>query len=73
MLKWPKNTFHSRAASPEDEMSTAPPSIVPDDMERQQIEKEIVPDKVSAFKGGDRWGRGASVLQYGYGYDMVQN
>lgn len=51
MLKWPKNTFHSRAASPEDEMSTAPPSIVPDDTERQQIEKEIVPDKVSAFKG----------------------
>lgn len=32
-------------------MSTAPPSIVPDDTERQQIEKEIVPDKVSAFKG----------------------
>lgn len=32
-------------------MSTAPPSIVPDDTERQQIEKEIAPDKVSAFKG----------------------
>ncbi|KAG9536508.1 arsenical-resistance protein, partial [Aureobasidium melanogenum] len=32
-------------------MSTAPPSVVPDDMERQQIEKEIAPDKVSAFKG----------------------
>jgi ACR3 family arsenite transporter len=32
-------------------MSTAPPSVVPDDMERQQIEKDIMPDKVSAFKG----------------------
>ncbi|KAI5248136.1 arsenical-resistance protein ACR3 [Aureobasidium subglaciale] len=32
-------------------MSSAVPSVVPDDIERQQIEKEIVPDKVSAFKG----------------------
>jgi hypothetical protein len=46
MSKWPTNK-----SSPESDMSTAPPSVVPDDMERQQIEKDIMPDKVSAFKG----------------------
>jgi len=46
MSKWP-----TTKSSTEGDMSTAPPSVVPDDMERQQIEKDIMPDKVSAFKG----------------------
>lgn len=46
MSKWP-----TTRSDTEGEMSTAPPSVVPDDVERQNIEKDIMPDKVSAFKG----------------------
>jgi len=46
MSKWP-----TTKSCTEGDMPTAPPSVVPDDMERQQIEKDIMPDKVSAFKG----------------------
>ena len=46
MSKWPTDK-----SSPDGDTSTAPPSVIPDDIERQQIEKDITPDKVSAFKG----------------------
>lgn len=46
MSKWP-----TTKSDTEGDMSTAPPSVDPDDAERQQIEKDIMPDKVSAFKG----------------------
>ncbi|CAD0090942.1 unnamed protein product, partial [Aureobasidium vineae] len=55
MSKWPqttnKYTTASRTPTPEDDISSSPPSVIPSDMEKQQIEKNIRPDKVSAFKG----------------------
>lgn len=52
MAKRPANiTRTTTDTRTEDETSTRVPSVFPDDVERQQIEKEIVPDKVSAFKG----------------------
>ncbi|KAI4723499.1 arsenical-resistance protein ACR3 [Aureobasidium sp. EXF-10727] len=55
MTKWPKTTDKyattSRTPTPEDDISSSPPSVIPTDIEKQQIEQEICPDKVSAFKG----------------------
>ncbi|THW94949.1 arsenical-resistance protein ACR3 [Aureobasidium pullulans] len=53
MPKWPTHDSQptTTTSQEEDELSTAPPSVVPNDVEKQEIEKNIVPDKVSAFKG----------------------
>ena len=53
MPKWPTHDSQptTTTSREEDELSTAPPSVVPNDVEKQEIEKNIVPDKVSAFKG----------------------
>ncbi|CAD0114059.1 unnamed protein product, partial [Aureobasidium uvarum] len=55
MSKWPdatnKYAATSRTPMPEDDISSSPPSVIPSDMEKQQIEENICPDKVSAFKG----------------------
>lgn len=52
MAKRPTDTSHQTTTSSSlEDASSTPPSIFPSDVEKQQIEKEIVPDKVSAFKG----------------------
>jgi|FreactcultuFSWF8_1027224.scaffolds.fasta_scaffold00110_46 hypothetical protein len=53
MPKWPTHDSQptTTTSQEEDELSTAPPSVVPNDVEKHEIEKNIVPDKVSAFKG----------------------
>ena len=46
MHKSPEDTTHSMMGSPQ-----SVPSVHPDDAEKQEIERDIMPDKVSAFKG----------------------
>lgn len=41
----PEEPLHDPASS------SGPPQIHPTDVEKQEIEQEIVPDKVSSFKG----------------------